>query len=656
MLRRFDAAWNAQDEEGVVALFADDAVVEVSVPPPSPMRERSAGRDEVRGFVRSFLPGFTVTSCGHEVSGDRVTWRYTCAADGFRRIGADVVNGVAEATIEGGRIRWFSLRYDVWEALREREAQYRAIFEATTDGLVIGDLDGVGIVEVNPAMCRMHGYTREEMLGIRPTQFIHPDYHGIFREYVQAIREGGTYQTRAVDVRKDGTPFHVEVHGTQFLYRGRPHVLGVVRDVTERVEAYRLLERGVEERTRELRTLLDVSHDVASTLEMEPLLGVVLDRLRSVVDYSAASVRLLDGDDLILLAYRGPNPDAWRRARVPAAEMRFAREVIRRGETLFVPDVETDDRPEAREYRAWLGERLPAALSYLRSYMGVPLTARGRLIGLIILNHATPHAYTSRHAELALAFANQAAAAIENAQLFAAARDRAALEERQRLARDLHDSVSQTLFSSSLIAEVLPLMWERDPDEGRRRLEELRQLTRGALAEMRLLLLELRPAALADVSLGDLLRQLSEATTGRGRLPVSLSVERDGACALDTDVKLALYRIAQEALHNAAKHASATRAEVALSCTSDGVALRVRDDGRGFETGAARPEQLGLQIMRERARAAGASLRITSRPGHGTTVHVRWTGMTGRTEPMVDTRGKTARRARRAGKEQRVAV
>ena len=128
------------------------------------------------------------------------------------------------------------------------------------------------------------------------------------------------------------------------------------------------------------------------------------------------------------------------------------------------------------------------------------------------------------------------------------AREMAVLEERNRLARDLHDAVSQTLFSASLIAEVLPRLWERDQDEGRRRLEEVRQLSRSALAEMRTLLFELRPAALAEAELGDLLRQLADTITGRGRLPVT--VEISSRTTLPSEVKVAFYRIAQEALNN----------------------------------------------------------------------------------------------------------
>jgi len=195
-------------------------------------------------------------------------------------------------------------------------------------------------------------------------------------------------------------------------------------------------------------------------------------------------------------------------------------------------------------------------------------------------------------------------------------------EERNRLARDLHDAVTQTLFSASLIAEVLPKLWSRNKTEGHRRLDELRELTRGALAEMRTLLLELRPAALIEAELGDLLRQLAESITGRARIPVS--VECEGECDLPSEVKIALYRIAQEALNNVAKHAVSSQAEIQLHCHQDHVILSIRDNGPGFDLENLPPESLGLSIMKERAEDVGAELEIKSKFGQGTDVVVKW--------------------------------
>jgi signal transduction histidine kinase/ligand-binding sensor domain-containing protein len=207
--------------------------------------------------------------------------------------------------------------------------------------------------------------------------------------------------------------------------------------------------------------------------------------------------------------------------------------------------------------------------------------------------------------------------------------EKAVTAERSRLARELHDAVTQTLFSASLIAEVLPRLWAKDPERGQQQLEEVRLLNRGALAEMRSLLLELRPEALAQAKMDDLLRQLGRAMTGRTGVPVS--VHADLQCPLPAEVQIALYRIAQEALSNAAKHAEAGRVEVRFRCDADRATLAIDDDGQGFDVDNIPPGHLGVGIMRERAASVGAELEIESEPGSGTKVSVVWTTDEGQT-------------------------
>lgn len=209
----------------------------------------------------------------------------------------------------------------------------------------------------------------------------------------------------------------------------------------------------------------------------------------------------------------------------------------------------------------------------------------------------------------------------EDARMAQAVED-AIAAERNRLARELHDAVTQTLFAASLIAEVLPDLWEMDETEAHRSTEELRQLTRGALAEMRTLLFELRPAALNQARLSDLLRQLSEAVMGRKCLPIRLDVTGD--CEIPCDVKVEIYRIAQESLNNVVKYARATRVEIKLCLEEGRVNMEIRDNGVGFDPASVKPASLGLRIMRERAEAIHARLQVLSQPGSGTTVRLEW--------------------------------
>jgi PAS domain S-box-containing protein len=202
------------------------------------------------------------------------------------------------------------------------------------------------------------------------------------------------------------------------------------------------------------------------------------------------------------------------------------------------------------------------------------------------------------------------------------AAEEAVAADRTRLARDLHDAVTQTLFSASLTAEVLPELWDMDINEAKKSTEELRQLTRGALAEMRTLLLELRPSTLTQTRLGDLIRQLCEAFIGRSRLPITLNIQGD--CQLPPEVQVAIYRIAQESLNNVFKYARATQVDVNLYISDTTVNFVTCDNGIGFDMSTAKPTSLGLSIMRERAEAIGAEFQITSAPGEGTCVEVTW--------------------------------
>jgi len=198
----------------------------------------------------------------------------------------------------------------------------------------------------------------------------------------------------------------------------------------------------------------------------------------------------------------------------------------------------------------------------------------------------------------------------------------AAEAERNRIARELHDSVTQTLFSTSMLADVLPKLWETDPVQALAKLEQLRLAVRGALAEMRTLLLELRPSAIADADIQQLMRQLADSTTGRTGVTVTWWIE--GTPHLSADRKVVIYRTMQEALHNIVKHAEATTARLLLRGEGNTMELIIADDGCGFEDGHITSDHFGLKMMRERVEASGGTLRIESQLDDGTVIYVAW--------------------------------
>jgi PAS domain S-box-containing protein len=527
-------------------------------------------------------------------------------------------------------------RRRVEEELRSSEEQFRQLAENINEVFWMSDRSENQILYVSPAYERVWGRPREHLYQ-RPGSLldgVHPeDRERVIAFLEKQFREESDDQCRIVQpdgslrwIRARAFPIRDELGE---VYR----VAGIAEDITERVQAYQSLEQRVEERTRELSTLLEISRHVALTLELEPLLNLILEQLEAVMDYDDATVFKLEEEELIIIAHRGTvAQEEMLPQRFSLEKAPFARQLILNQETVIIPDVRGDTLL-ARDFRDVTDERFETVYGQVRSWMGVPLTIKDQVTGMLTLKHSEPNHYTPSQVELVLAFANQAAVAIENTRLYEQAQALAALEERQRLARDLHDAVSQTLFSASLAAEVLPRLWERKPDEGRRCLKEIQQLTRGALAEMRTLLLELRPSGLLEAGLDELLRQLVEAASSRARLPITLNVE--GQCALAPDVQVNLYRIAQEALSNVVKHAGASRAAVSLRCAplfpstsveeqTGRVELHIEDDGRGFEPAYVPADCLGLCIMQERAEAIGAAMRIKSQTDHGTRLEVVW--------------------------------
>jgi len=247
---------------------------------------------------------------------------------------------------------------------------------------------------------------------------------------------------------------------------------------------------------------------------------------------------------------------------------------------------------------------------------------REGILGGLGVVHARKSFYTAHHASLALGVAHQAVTSLVHTELYRNAQSAAAEDERKRLAQSLHDAVNQSLFSAGLIAEVLPEVWDRDQELARRSLEDLRRLMRGANADMRALLAELRPSTITDAEMGALLQLLNDAFTGRTNIPVELTVGGEGS--LPGEIQLAIYRICQEALANVAMHADARRVQMVLYQDGSSVELSICDDGRGFDPDGIAPGHFGLHIMRERAEAVGASLLITSQAGRGTALNIRW--------------------------------
>lgn len=260
-----------------------------------------------------------------------------------------------------------------------------------------------------------------------------------------------------------------------------------------------------------------------------------------------------------------------------------------------------------------------------RALLAIPIVTQLEVYGSLLLLYTAPRSFSPDEVALAMAYSDQIALAIANAELQDHIERSAREAERNQLARDLHDTVTQEIFSASVLADSIPLVWNVDRGAAEARLQQVGRLTHSALAALRALLVELRPAMLEQKPLADLLRQLGEVMTMRIGTAIELTIE-EHCPPIPLAVKIAYYRIAQEALMNAAKHASAQHISLRLSYLrkEEVIQLVVQDDGQGFDMGSIPVGHFGLGMMRERASASGASLRTNSRRGHGTRIAVRW--------------------------------
>ena len=344
-------------------------------------------------------------------------------------------------------IREIAEREQTARALAEREESTRQIFQSVSDAIFITDMED-RIVDANLAAQQLYGYTLEEMQALEPFSLIHPASRGRSQEFLDVVGEGRQFRSRAVGLRKDGSTFMSDVFATKATYFGQPHILSVIRDISEEVAQQQLLERRVEERTRELSLLLQISTSAASTLDPAELFELILDQVEHVVPYDGASILVMENGALTVKVNRAFRHAMPENATYPAEALQRS---LAGGQVrpLLLDDMWSDERT-AVGFRKQVEPYLETAFQGVVSYLGAPMQRQGRLIGQISLTANRKGAFTEADAALVQAIANQAAIAIENARLFGESERRAAeMTALSRIATtlDLEKSVSVTLNS-----------------------------------------------------------------------------------------------------------------------------------------------------------------------------------------------------------------
>ena len=489
-------------------------------------------------------------------------------------------------------------------------------FEASLDAVILVDEDE-RIVYANPAASRITGYGPHQLLGRDAYGAMPPHAREALRQAIQAHKAtkkepGVPLSGTSVLVRPDSKEIEIEFTAVPHALDGRRSLMVMFRDVTE-----------MKRLAREFKALTQIASQVAFAGSLQATLNKLAENVVRATGTVAAGVCLVDeGTQELRFFGRYGLPEG------PEAEARW-REAVQRGarmpNTDSVREKKTLIHFEARQ--KLLDDPLYEPVHpFMReagwdTVVSVPLIYRNQAVGA--LNVFYPRGKNPSEAEIAFltVIADQAAVAAENARLFEEARQKAVLEERQRLARELHDSVSQALYGIALGARTARTLVDRNPAQAAEPLDYVLSLAEAALAEMRALIFELRPEALETEGLvAALTKQIESA---RARHGLEIIAEWCGEPELPYEVKEVVYRIAQEALNNVTKHAKARRVDVRMSCDDGEVTLEVRDDGVGFASEDSFPGHLGLRSMRERATNVGGRVEVESAPLQGTRIRLR---------------------------------
>ncbi|MBA2276487.1 MAG: PAS domain S-box protein [Chloroflexia bacterium] len=393
---------------------------------------------------------------------------------------------------------------------------------------------------------------------------------------------------------------------------------GFITDVTDRVQARQLLEQRITALAK-----------LASSLTVDQPIGMTLSGLASWIAEASGAIACIVGLvdesrlELRLIATHGMPEGA-----AEALEASWPA-------TAHGPHPSTSVRALTTRrpiLTRGLRQRSLADQQHLPSYpisrdapwdilLSLPLVYQGEGRGVINLYYLPEQEPSADEIGFLSAVADQVAIAVANARLYEQAQDKAALEERQRLARELHDSVSQALFGIGLGARTARTLLDQDPTKVAAPLDYVLSLAEAGLAEMRALIFELRPESLAQEGLVAALEKQAASLRARHGIAVDAHFGEEPDAPLP--VEEAIYRIAQEAMHNIVKHARATSVELHLRGNSDEITLSVADNGAGFDASGSFPGHLGLRSMRERAERLGGSLSLDSVPQRGTRIQVR---------------------------------
>jgi PAS domain S-box-containing protein len=512
---------------------------------------------------------------------------------------------------------------EIENSLRRSEARFRTLVETMVEGLGMIDDDN-RLTYVNPSMVMMLGYSAGEMLGRSILELLLHDQHETLLSQIQAVSNGERRSSTLTwnCYHQKSFHSHVSFAGVYDELGKYSGAIFIITDISEQIEASKILEITVAERTHELTSLLEVSRKISGTLERESLLKFIFAELQTTVDFSGAAFYAFD--DVETQSYIFPEQSF---QQVPVEMVNaFIKHLssywaLNNNEIIICKNIQENccDFHQFIDILSLL-HRNPS--SVIHSWMGVPVIYQEQLIGIFSVYHNEPAAFSPEMANLTLAFASQTAVAIENSRLFEQTQIVAAINERHRLSQELHDSVTQTLYSLMLYSEASRLaLLNNDIESTEKHLGDVITFAREAMRDLRLLIFELRPTILEQEGLIAALQSRLEAVEKRSGCKAECVIQGDPN--LLPEVENGLYWIVHEALNNVLKHSKASKVYLDIKFSKEVTSIIIFDDGVGFDASNIElTSGIGMKNITERVKGLNGTFSVESSPGQGTVLKI----------------------------------
>ena len=531
----------------------------------------------------------------------------------------------AQKKIEGAIVAFQDItkEREIEDALRRSEDRFRTLVETMYEGLGVVNEDN-SITYVNPSLSALLGYSTGEMLGRTITEFALEAQKNVIEEQLTTVKSGTDQISLVTWHKKDEGYLHSHVSFAGIFdkpkeYRG---AIFIITDISEQIEASKVLEERVAERTHELSSLLEVSREISGTLEIEPLLELIFEALHTSVDFAGAAFYALEDKATPIYSYLERTYPQLPIKKIGEID-NFLKNIVefRANEAVIISDIQIENGG-TDEYRKCTSLIHDLPIEKIRSWMGVPITYKDHLIGIFSIIHHVPGAFTPEKAKLVQAIASQTAIAIENSRLFQQAQLGAAIQERSRLSRELHDSVTQALYTLMLYAEASRLaLTTGKVDSAKNHLEEVVNFSREAMRDLRLLIFELRPTILTEEGFVAALQSRLEAVEKRSGCKTECLIQ--GEPNLSPEVETQLYWVVHEALNNVLKHSHASNVYLDVNFSEDLTTIIIRDDGIGFDArNIGLTSGMGMKSISERVKRLDGSFKIETKHGEGTILKI----------------------------------